>query len=228
METKIDLADFLQRLSSKVLWHFTGYNKSEDEAFKILFAILKNKKLKISERQPAIRMPSQQERIGHKCSCMCDIPFKDLRIHIIRYGPIGIAFHKSNAITAGLFNPVLYLQNNHPLFNHAENMIGKLEQIASDHQQIAPLLQDFLTLLGTYIKPSDLLSNIQLDPKIDDEQKNNFYYEREWRSAYDWNFQENDIAAIMLPIKYFDKFRSEINDKFLRATIISTEMIESL
>jgi len=228
METKIDLADFLQRFSTKVLWHFTGYNKSEDDAFKILLAILQSKKLKISERQPLITMPSQKQRIGYKCSCMCDIPFRDLRIHIIRYGPFGIALYKSSAITSGYFNPVLYMQNNHPLFDRAENLIEELEKISSPHQELDKTLTEFLTLLGTYVKSSNLLSKIHLDPKIDDEQSNNFYYEREWRSAYDWNFQETDVAAIMLPQKYLGDFRSAISGKFPNATIISTEMIESL
>jgi len=228
METKIDLADFLQRFSTKVLWHFTGYNKSEDDAFKILLAILKSKELKISERQPLIKMPSQEQRTGYKCSCMCDIPFKDLRIHIIRYGFFGIALSKSSAVKLGYFNPVLYMQYNHPLFGRAENLIEELEKISSPYHKLDKALTEFLTLLGTYVKSSDLLSKIHLDPKIDDEQNNNFYYEREWRSAYDWNFQETDVTAIMLPQKHLGNFRSALSGKFPNATIISTEMIEYL
>jgi len=63
---------------------------------------------------------------------------------------------------------------------------------------------------------------------IDNDQDNNYYYEREWRSAWDWKFKENDVAAIMLPQKFIKKFRDALASKFSDVSIISTEMVEAL
>jgi len=127
MQPQIDLADFLQRFSTKVLWHFTGYNKPENKAFAILLSILTTQTLKVSEEPSIIKMPSQKDRWGYGCSCMCDIPFRDLKIHIVRYGNFGIAFHKRHGIILGHFNPVLYVHKDHPLFKHAESLIDEVE-----------------------------------------------------------------------------------------------------
>jgi len=223
----IDFADYLQRFTSKVLWHFTGYSKKDDDAFKILLSIVQNKLLKISGRVPIVKMPSKGDRWGYQCSCMCDIPFKDLRIHTCRYGGFGIAFHKTSAIRSGHFNPVLYMHKSHTYFQIAEDLIKKLETFCAADNKLDQTLENFLKLLGTYIKPGDLLSNIHFDIVKDQEQDNNFYYEREWRSAYDWNFRLEDVAAIMLPGQYIQRFRTQAK-AFDAISIISTEMLEAL
>jgi len=228
MDTKIDLADYLQRFSTKVLWHFTGYNKPEDTAYKILTSIVAEKTLKKSDRISIIKMHSRNDRWGYGCSCMCDIPFKDLRIHTSRYGNMGIAFYKSEAIHKGHFNPVLYIHKDHFLFKQAEKLLDELGKLSSPHIELNKAVEQFLRILGTYSKSADLLSEIQFDPERDEDQNNNFYYEREWRSAYDWKFNENAVAAIMLPVKYMKKFRNKIGDKFSNISIISTEMLEIL
>ena len=173
-------------------------------------------------------MPSQNQRVAHGCSCMCDIPFKDLRIHIIRYGRFGISFLKSNAIKHGYFNPVLYLHKDHHLFKHAEKLINRIEILSQPHDELRQAFQEFVTLLGTYVKSGDLLSDIHFDARKDEAQSNNFYYEREWRSAYDWVFREEDVAAIMMPQAYIQEFKKQISDTFLSTSIMSTEMIEVL
>lgn len=224
----IDLANILQRFCTKTLWHFTGYNKSELNSYKILLSIINGQTLKISERQPIIKMSSKKDRWGYKCSCMCDIPFKDLRIHTIRYGTCGISFHKVAAIQKGHFNPVLYIHNKHFLFEHAEKVIESLENLSSPHEELDNAIGEFLTLLGTYTKSGNLLKRLSLESITDDDQENNFYYEREWRSAYEWKFTEKDVTAIMLPEKYIEDFRKSINSKFSNVSLIATEMISLL
>jgi hypothetical protein len=56
---KIDLADVLQRFSSKVLWHFTGYNKSWDDAFRIQNEILQSNLLQVGKQSETIVMNSE-------------------------------------------------------------------------------------------------------------------------------------------------------------------------
>ena len=228
MSNSINLADYLQRFSTKVLWHLSGYQRSEPDAYKRLVSIIKSKSLKISEKTTLIRMPSGENRLGHKCSCMCDIPFKDLKIHTERYGCFGVAFKKENAILKGFFNPVFYMHKDHPLLKHVEPLLCELEKLASPHERLSEALQEFLCILGTYVKRGDLLSPVHLDPSMDEEQKNNFYYEREWRSAYEWNFSETDLVAVMLPQKYISEFKKVLGDEFSNVSIISAEMVGML
>jgi len=228
MSEKIDLADYLQRFSTKTLWHFTGYQKSKEEAYKRLVSIVKNKSLKVSEKYTPIKMPSGENRLGYGCSCMCDIPFKDLRIHTERYGYFGIAFTKESAILKGFFNPVLYMHKDHPLLRHVEPLLNELGKLASPHERLGEALQEFLFILGTCVKRGDLLSPVHLDANKDEDQENNFYYEREWRSAYEWNFSETDVVAVMLPQKYISEFKKALGNEFSNVSIISAEMVETL
>lgn len=228
MSKSIDLANYLQRFSTKVLWHFTGYQKSGPESYDRLVSITKSKSLKISEKPILIKMPSGENRLGHECSCMCDIPFKDLKIHTERYGCFGIAFTKESAILKGFFNPMFYMHKDHHLLKYVESLLDELEKLTSPHERLGEALQEFLCILGTYVKRGDLLSPIHLDANIDEEQENNFYYEREWRSAYEWNFRETDVVAVMLPQKYISEYKQALGNEFSNLSIISAEMIETL
>lgn len=196
---------------SKILWHFTGYEKSEIKAFKTLNKILKDKILAISLKQEKVVMPSGDERIGHKCSCTCDIPLEDLAIHMIRYGEFGIGFKKENAITEGHFNPILYLHNDHFLKKKCEDLIKEIET-ADKSYKLKNKIQYFLTLLGSYIKSSDLNGDLYNDKKIDNAQLNNFYYEKEWRSLYEWNFKFENIKNIIVPETYIQTLKENFPD----------------
>ncbi|MFX0211951.1 MAG: abortive infection system antitoxin AbiGi family protein, partial [Candidatus Hodarchaeota archaeon] len=204
MSLQYGLEDFLQRFATKVLWHFTGYNKNDEKAFLVLKKILEDRELKLGEYCPEVIMPiSGEKRWGHPCSCMCDIPFKDLRIHTRRYGKYGIAFDKNKAITKGHFNPVLYIHKDHILFKHVEEkLLGKIDELTRTTGDYGKRLYEYLVILGTYIKRSDLTASVSDgNPFLDDQQDNNFYYEREWRSAYSWKFKNEDIEAIMIQRK---------------------------
>ncbi len=233
-ESLPDLADFLQRFATKVLWHFTGYNKPPDRAFEILKSIIGNQTLKVSSDYQKIKMPSGKDRIGYPAVCMCDIPFKDLRIHTCRYGQYGIAFKKENAIKRGHFNPVFYIQHDHHLFKHAEGLLDKFDGPEADNQEKNKALHEYLMIIGTYAKRSDLTRKISVtDVNLDMEQNNNFYYEREWRAAYEWKFQSNDVAAILVPhlhlevMKNFIHSQNQLKD-YYGVPVISHEMVEFL
>ncbi|MDD5477849.1 MAG: abortive infection system antitoxin AbiGi family protein, partial [Candidatus Omnitrophica bacterium] len=210
-ENSTDAVDYLQRFSTKTLWHFTGYNKSPQDSFARLVSIASAGLLKISDKSFTIKMPtSGVKRIGFPSSSVCDIPFKDLRLHILRYGGFGIAFNRKRAIRDGHFNPVLYINKDHVFLKHADQVLPELERLASGDQALQKLLQEYLTMIGTYVVRSDLTSPIHIDPRVDEEQNNNFYYEREWRSAYNWNFKKDDVITVMMPQNYIGLFNQTI------------------
>lgn len=234
MSQELDLADFLQRFSTKVLWHFTGYNKTEEEAFSILKKIIVENTLNVSKEPFKIKMPSGKERNAFCSSCMCDIPFKDLRIHTSRYGHYGIAFKKINSIKNGHFNPVFYIQHDHHLFKQAEKILDAFDNEETNIVLNNHALHEYLMIIGTYTKRSNLIREISIgDPVVDTEQNNNFYYEREWRSAYTWKFNARDLAAIMLPQKHLEEMKDFLNTNsslksFNSLPLISFEMVEFL
>lgn len=233
-DNNFDIADFLQRFSTKVLWHFTGYNKADIESFQILKNILSTKILQISQKSDGVIMPSGQVRGGFPVACVCDIPFKDLKIHTLRYGQYGIAFKKESAIRRGHFNPVFYVQHDHHLFKHAEKLLDIFDNEDTNNQEMNKALHEYLMLVGTYAKRSDLTRKISIgEVALDKEQNNNFYYEREWRTAYPWNFQKEDVAAILLPQVHLEEMKEFINlnneiKSFNSIPLISHEMVDLL
>ncbi len=226
---EIDLSLTLQRFSCRALWHFTGYKKDQEEAFDIQCKILESSLLKVAKYPEPILMPNGDEkRWGLPVSCVCDIPFKDLLIHMVRYGQFGISFHKNDAVTEGLFNPVLYLHKKADFFDRSSSLLNTIEKNIDQKNPAFETLQEFLSLLGSYTKRSDLLHPATIDTKKDESQNNNFYFEREWRSTHDWDFNDKSIAAIMMPSSYICRFRKKFEDRFPDSSIISSELVETL
>jgi len=225
---KIDLADYFQRFSTRVLWHFTGYKKPNEKAFEIMNAILETKTLRISEKSEEVLMHNGERRWGYPIACMCDIPFRDLRIHMLRYGQFGIAFHKRTAITHGQFNPVFYVHRNNVLFQKSADLLNAIESEVKPDTSLSKNLQDYLLMIGGYVKRGDLTRIIELDSEVDSSQENNFYYEREWRTLFPWQFEDSTIAAILIPQQFRAAFHDRWKDRFINSSIISSEMIETL
>jgi len=161
---------------------------------------------------------------------MCDIPKKDLRIHTVRYGKYGIAFHKNKAIQLGHFNPVLYVHKDSFIFQRASVMLPEIDKLIGAHDELEGKITEFLALLGTFIKRSDLTAPITVgNVQLDKEQNNNFYYEREWRSAFKWQFELSSVAAIMIPQKDFEAVRLLLDSQGFKDTpVIPYEMVDKL
>jgi hypothetical protein len=221
---KINLADYFQRFSSKVLWHFTGYNKLPDDAFKILNSILESNTLKVGKDFEPVIMNTGEKRIGYSVSCACDIPFRDLRIHMLRYGQFGIAFHKHAAINEGHFNPVFYVHRGNALFLQAHELLKNLDPDAKPDSA----LFKYMMIIGSYAKVGDLNRIVEVNSDADSSQASNFYYEREWRTVFPWMFSDSSIAAIMMPQSYLNQFRNKWQNRFDAISLISSEMIETL
>jgi Putative abortive phage resistance protein AbiGi, antitoxin len=147
---------------------------------------------------------------------------------MMRYGQFGIAFHKLDAIDKGQFNPVLYLHKKAFLFQQASDLLKNIDGMVSVEDSLYENLQKFLLTLGSYIKPSDLSHPAVIDRVKDEEQNNNFYYEREWRSVDSWKFDVESIAAIMMPSQYIELFNNKLVKKFSNCSIIASEMVKML
>jgi hypothetical protein len=233
MKDMKDLASYWQRFSTKVLWHFTGSNKkSEDESIEILKKIINTRCLKIGEG-PMFNSPFGA-RYGYKCSCMCDIPFRDLSIHTIRYGEAGIAFSKTKAIISGNFNPVLYIHKDNILFKDTLLMLKGIDELTKI-PIYGEVLNKFLYAIGSSVKISDLAAPFTYTPGSENIEANNnnpdfnFYYEREWRSIVDWEFSYDAVEMIMVQRKRINELRSILDEKGIGSIpVLSSDMIEKL
>jgi len=193
-----------QRFASEVFWHFVGRKAKEDidQSYQILLGILRNG-LKVGpEPEPFIYFdPDKKEketRYGYPVSCLTDIPLKDLAIHAERYGTVAIGFHKERAIEVG-FNPVLYVNTYSHLFPRFMKHTREIaEFLVANNTQLAEEFDEMLRILGSVAKHGDLKANPVDNRQLDEGQLNNFYYEREWRSVYDWDFKPSDVCAVIV------------------------------
>jgi len=193
-----------QRFSSEILWHFVGRRErnQQEACYDKLLGILKDG-LKIGSEPSEFRYKDSESgelatRWGYPVCCLADIPLKDLVIHAERYGTVAIGFHKERAIDNN-FNPVLYVNTYSYLFGRFIKHVKELEEyLEKTDRDKSEKFQEMLYTLGALAKSGDLKANPIDDHKLDEFQLNNFYYEREWRSVYAWNFKPDDVAAIIV------------------------------
>ncbi len=113
---------------SKILWHFTGAPKwddetnapasklkSDDEAYSALHGILSERQLRLSTYNEAVKhIKSIDDRVRYEnlitttqVCCVAEIPIQHLSYHADRYGKFAIGFYRDRALDAG-FRPVIY------------------------------------------------------------------------------------------------------------------------
>ena len=211
-----------QRFSSEILWHFTGRAqvKDNDAAFKVLISILETGLKRSDIKSEFIyfepKINNMETLAGYPVCCLADIPLKDLHVHAERYGITALGFHKTKVIE-NHFIPVMYVNQYSAAFRRFVELRDKIEaHIDQNAQEIFPELSEMLYLLGSFVKSGDLKANPIADANWDNLQVNNFYYEREWRSIYDWDFKSEDLAVIILPDEKIAEFSSERKNRSLR------------
>ncbi|MHC4659451.1 MAG: abortive infection system antitoxin AbiGi family protein [Planctomycetota bacterium] len=212
-----------QRFASEILWHFVGRKTKDklDESYNTLISILRDG-LKVSEddidfkyRDPDIN--ELVTRWGYPVSCLSDIPFKDLVIQAERYGTLAIGFHKERVIDNS-FNPVLYVNTYSFLLGRFMKHVKELEEfLEKEDKDKSGKFQEMLSILGSLGKSGDLKANPIDNRTLDEFQLNNFYYEREWRSIYDWDFNSSDVALIIVEDdQMVEHLRNDIEIEHLR------------
>ena len=228
---------------STIFWHFTGapkfreeakINKPNDmidpknikkektdrEAVGILKKILDDHKLLATSRENIIR------NIHTKAfCCVCDLPIQDLKTHSKYYGNVAVGFSSKSIYKK--FNPVLYI-NREKLelvkeICNSEKVNGKLSKIEE-------------TIWSSEF-PVDDLSNLQLSSEqfknyikitiFNEDTKETFYREKEWRCLEDYKFKNKDVSAIIVPKKYISDMGNYLTENnYKNISIISWEFIK--
>ena len=216
-------AQTLSRYTSEVFWHFVGRRKSDEDSYKILLSIL-GTGLRVGPKPTSVifRIPepggntTRVKLDGYPVNCLADIPLKDLPLHIRRYNQFAIGFHKESAINFG-FNPVLYVNQFSPEFYDFMRTLDDVgTYLAGANRQMSTRYEHLRCLLGSIAKAGFLQMMPHEHQEIEDEQIQNFYYEREWCSLRTWDFQPKDVAAVLLPDEYVSKFAADKNASRLK------------
>lgn len=162
---------------------------------------------------------SSNDMIVPSMICFCDIPIEDLGIHISKYSHFGLSFQKSFLIERGA-NPLLYVERNSVIkgttrSEYFDKMVERYLKCCSSFRffkdpsmiKSTPAdcneVGDFMLNLLSYIK--------FFDANKSDDDEENFYMEREWRSPYYIHFEIEDIRRIILPnLDYGKRFRNDV------------------
>lgn len=225
----------MQRYISKELTHFVGRNLREDEQYNILLKIIKEKcisypphktKEKDCTRDSVIVRSkfSSNNMIVPGMVCFCDIPIDDLGIHISKYSHFGLSFQKAFLIEQGA-TPVFYVEKNSVVRN-------KPTKTKTRSEYFDQMVEEYINNCNNYLKCLDDLHKIKPKPKecvdissfmldllryikffdanIPDDDKDNYYMEREWRSPYYIYFEVEDICRIILPKSYSKRFKGDM------------------
>lgn len=180
---------------------------------------------------------SQNEMYRPETICFADIPTNDLQIHMIKFSSIGLSFSKSFIASQGGC-PVHYIPTNSAakipdtdipfvkgngykgisngdyfdsMIEKYHSLFDRLRKFASDTYKqpgVSPLVHeitDFQFFLGFHI--FSFLKFFDSDKRDDD--RDNYYFEREWRIVGNLKFTIDDIITVFFPRKYLRSFRAQ-------------------
>lgn len=235
-----------QRYISKELTHFVGKEiPTIDEQYDLLIKIIREGRISHPPHDikddipPDLKYdPCYSYRFDHRFDassnkminpdmvCFCDIPIEDLGIHIQKYSPFGLSFLKPFLIERGV-NPVFYIARSSGIhgitrgvyFNEGIKLYletcSKYDQATASGKKCSSVnsfVNDMLCFLKFF------------DPERADEDNDNFYMEREWRSLFNIHFEINEIERIILPKSFAERFRKDVPDYFGQITFIDDHM----
>ncbi len=238
-----------QRYISKELTHFVGASiKDADQSnamsdqYDLLIKIIRDGRISYPPHNSEDHIPadlkydpyysyridrridaSSNQMINPSMVCFCDIPIEDLGIHIQKYSPFGLSFLKSFLIERGA-NPVFYIARSSGIhgitrseyFNERIKLYLKTcfqtTPIGKNCDDVSSFINDMLCFLKFF------------DPEKADEDIDNFYMEREWRSLFNIYFEIKDIERIILPKSFAERFRNDVPDYFGQITFSDDHM----
>jgi hypothetical protein len=89
-------------------------------------------------------------------------------------------------------------------WNYFNRIHGSIEELRATHPKIADDLENLTAFLDM-----SLLSHLKFfDHKLFDDDEENFYMEREWRTTQDVNFDLVDIQRIIIPTRFSRRLRN--------------------
>lgn len=205
-----------QNYVSSELTHFVGRSLENDEArYQLLIEIIRTGRIRtrngngrgtmVFERRPNIPV-STNKSINPDMVCFCDIPVSDFEIHMKKYSQFGLSFSKAFLTSQGI-RPVFYIpqtatswkDNISDIFDQGVKDLMHLEDTKAISMRIAGFINfQILSYLKFY------------DPEKGEDDPDNYYMEREWRSLGSIDFVVNDISRIILPAPYIKRFFQDI------------------
>lgn len=165
--------------------------------------------------------------------CFCDIPLEDLRIHTQKYSRFGLAFRKSFLVPRGT-RPVWYIPADSSIEVQTDpadsstlkspNVLPASEVFDRECAAIANVrerlnkitrtseFESFFEILHSRIEfiESEILTFLKFfDTGLGDEDSENYYMEREWRSRRIIQFTIQDLARVIVPFEYRSQFQEQ-------------------
>jgi hypothetical protein len=231
------------RYTSDVLYHFVGLRNpfDHDKNFSTLTKILRDGHVSHwphDIHSVGIRTTidwnaeiEKGELIVPTVTCYCDIPYEALSIHIRKYGPFGISFHRSFLVKYGV-RPVTYI----PLQSKDRNagwgtpfsltMVRNWLRLREGfyEQVVFPVEQSVMTfhlaekprtpedaVRGMYdFFENDFFAFLKVfDSDLTDDTPENFYMEREWRKIGHLKFAPENVANVLVDSKYIMRLAVE-------------------
>lgn len=156
--------------------------------------------------------------------CFCDIPAGDIAIHVSKYGPFGIAFNRKFLLAHGV-NPVLYLAEDADLGEGdtlGQLFVEEMNRTLSVLTQVATARERGPGEPPPRVDPPDVSKRLGNDAFLAhqflmirvfslvkgflgvsaDEDRDNFYMEREWRRYGNLEFTLDDVCRVYLPQRF--------------------------
>jgi hypothetical protein len=213
--------------------------RSQEEQYALFRTILKERLLRARspelprlaayalEIHPSARLSGNRAFRGSYV-CFCDIPLEDLDLHMRKYSRFGVAFPKNFLLEKGA-TPVIYVpgrgrpallpfqpyprgrvRSNSVAFDEFWRRYQKLRDRMKEAQhggdaQLARLFTDVRGFLDIHV-----LSHLKFfDPYLYDDDKKNYYMEREWRVMRQVRFGLIDVTRVVLPERFSRRFRRD-------------------
>jgi hypothetical protein len=250
-----------QSYVSNELIHFVGRAKPNDVRYALFLRILGDRVDAARPRQGWLQA-SHREELGSgftmcsngqvristneaiKCRmlCFCDIPEGQLRIHMDKYGPFGIAFSKHFLLRHGA-TPVNYVAlnaRNRAIGRGPQTVADRFDELRADLQRFQVDLEKYVTRIDgsapflAKLSPPNTPEGHRLRGRfsaleaeleefvfgrlkfftvgLPDEDPENYYMEREWRLPDGLAFRLADVARVILPRDYCQRFREDVPD----------------
>ncbi len=188
------------------------------------------------------KLLSSNEAVNTACVCFCDIPLDALSIHIKKYGPFGIAFAKKFLVSLEATPLTYVEQNAaHQGVGQGPRTLGeKLDQIRAKMQQFEADLASYVepsegcspylmgrspagtppghVLRGQFASIKDdlefgVLGQFKFfDSRLAEDHPKNYYMEREWRVQGGVAFRLGNIARLVMPGDFIERFRADAPD----------------
>jgi hypothetical protein len=239
-----------QRYISSELSHFVGRRSLVDvqQQYTILKTILETGRIAYDPGAPQTNGIRSKGLLGNlngsfvsntmyrpKMVCFCDIPASDLAIHTNKYGVCGLSFSKEFLVEKGAI-PVFYVTEKAAAeFDGPAVMFERLVDAIRrcDLNNLPPELQGFLKSSSgnpslveqvKYFIHFNIFSYIQcFNYSLSDENEQNYYFEREWRSLYDVKFSLSDVLRVFMPEAMSKQFLSDFPDYYGQITFTKSE-----